>query len=114
MLSYPVFLNIFLGLAIILLFIFYQRKVDDFKKAREEIEAVLEIRTKAKTRELEELAESLEEKVKERTRELQERVRELERFHQITVGRELKLIKFKEEIKRLEGGLKKLHRKGRN
>ena len=107
MLSYPVFLNIFLGLAIILLFIFYQRKVDDFKKAREEIEAVLEIRTKAKTRELEELAESLEEKVKERTRELQERVRELERFHQITVGRELKLIELKKELKKIKEELEK-------
>jgi len=99
---YPLFLNIVLGIVIILLFIFYQGRVKALKKAREEIEAVLQIRTQARTRELRELAESLEEKVKERTKELKARVDELERFQRLTVGRELKMVALKREIKRLK------------
>lgn len=105
---YPLFLNIFLGVVIILLFIFYQRRVKELKKARKESEAVLEIRTKARTRELRELTKSLEDRVKERTRELQERVNELEKFHRLTVGRELKIIELKKESKRLKKEMEKL------
>jgi len=72
MFSYNFYLNIFLIFLIILLFIFYQRKVNDLKKAREEVEIILAIRTKARTRALNELARSLEEKVKRRTKELEE------------------------------------------
>jgi len=72
MFSYNFYLNIFLIFLIILLFIFYQRKVSDLKKAREEVEVILAIRTKARTRALNELARSLEEKVKRRTKELEE------------------------------------------
>ncbi len=72
MFSYNFYLNIFLIFLIILLFIFYQRKVNDLKKARKEVEIILEIRTKARTRALNELARSLEEKVKRRTKELEE------------------------------------------
>lgn len=48
------------------------------------------------------LQENLEEKIKERTKELQERVEELEKFHKLTVGRELKMIELKKKIKELE------------
>jgi hypothetical protein len=85
--------------------------------AQEEIDAMratLEIKVKARTRELEELTQTLEEKVKERTKELQEktielqeRVAELEKFHKLTVGRELKMIELKEEIKKLKEELEK-------
>jgi len=57
--------------------------------------------------EIKKLQEGLEDKVEERTKELQERVNELEKIHKFTVGRELKLIELKEEIKRLEDELKK-------
>lgn len=71
-------------------------------KALEESKATLEIRVRARTRELEELTVSLEQKVKERTKELQDRLEELERIHRLTVGRELKMIELKEEIKKLK------------
>ena len=50
------------------------------------------------------LQENLEKKVKKRTKELQERVEELERFHKLTVGRELKMVELKEEIENLKKG----------
>lgn len=49
--------------------------------------------------EFKKLQESLEEKVRERTQELQKRVGELEKFHKITVGRELKMIELKKALR---------------
>lgn len=49
------------------------------------------------------LQKTLEKKVKQRTKELQERIDELEKFHKLAVGRELKMIELKEEIKKLKG-----------
>jgi len=76
--------------------------VKELKKAHEEVGAVLEIRTKARTRELKELAEGLEGKVERRTKEIQEKMADLERFQRLAVGRELKMIELKEEIKKLK------------
>jgi methyl-accepting chemotaxis protein len=78
--------------------------VDRLKLAQEALQEdkkVLEIKVKARTNELEELNTGLDEKVKERTRELQERVEELERFHRLTVGRELKMLELKKENEKL-------------
>jgi PAS domain S-box-containing protein len=58
--------------------------------------------------EIKALQESLEEKVRERTKELQEKIKELEKFHKLAVGRELKMIELKEEIKRLKRELEKI------
>ena len=68
----------------------------------EESKVVLQIKVKARTRELEELAKSLEGKVKTRTKELEKRLSELERFHKLTVGRELKMMDLKKEIERMK------------
>jgi len=65
----------------------------------EESKNVLEVRVKARTRELQELNKNLEGKVRERTKELQKRLDELERFHRLTVGRELKMIELKKELR---------------
>lgn len=79
--------------------------------ALEEAKTVLEIKVKARTRELKELTEGLDEQVKERTKELQERVAELERFQKLVVGRELKMIELKKEIKKLKKKLEEMKNK---
>ncbi len=88
-------------------FIDYEKKLEQEVKEKtkelEEAKSVLEIKVKARTQELEELARNLDEKVKERTKELQNRVDELERFHKLTIGRELKMVELKREIERLKG-----------
>jgi len=66
-------------------------------------------RLEKKIEELEKAKAGLEERVKERTRKLQEKVEELERFHKLAVGRELKMIELKKEVKEL----KKKREKGR-
>jgi len=86
-----------------------QRYYSNLLEIQDEIETArttLEIKVKARTEELEELAESLDEKVKEKTKELQERLEELEKFHRLAVGRELRMINLKKEIKKLKEELK--------
>lgn len=78
------------------------KEIRESHLALQEAKIVLEIKVKARTRELEELTKSLDEKVKRRTKELQEKITELERFHKLTVGRELKMVELKEEIEKLE------------
>lgn len=65
----------------------------------EDVKAVLEIKVKARTRQLAEIAAELEKKVKERTKELKEKIDEMEKFQKFTVGRELKMIELKKKIK---------------
>jgi len=52
--------------------------------------------------ELKKLQLSLEKKVEERTKELKKRVEELEKIQKITVGRELKMVELKKQIRKLE------------
>lgn len=94
-----------------------QKKIERLQKTQKiltEERASLEVRVNAKTKELLEEREGLGEKIKERTKELEEggkelskRIVELERFHKVAVGRELKMRALKKEIEKLEKALKK-------
>ena len=82
-----------------------KQKTRELQKAYEKARnarKVLEIRVKARTKQLNELTEQREEVIKQRTKELQEKIEELGRFHKLAVGRELKMIELKEEIKNLK------------
>jgi len=79
-------------------------------EAQEELEttrAVLEIKVRARTQELEERARLLDLEVKKRTEELQQKIKELERFNRLAIGRELRMIQLKKEIKKLKEELQK-------
>ncbi|MBL7142302.1 MAG: hypothetical protein ISS83_01365 [Candidatus Pacebacteria bacterium] len=89
-----------------------RKKQEKLIKAQEEIEEakdVLEIKVDARTRELQELTKEQEGTIQERTREIQEKLEDMERFQKLSVGRELKMIELKKEIKRLEEKLKEIH-----
>jgi PAS domain S-box-containing protein len=50
----------------------------------------------------------MEKEIKAKTKDLEEKINELERFQKIAIGRELKMIKLKEEIEKLREELEKL------
>jgi len=84
--------------------------IEYLKKMHQEVEetkASLEIKIRARTRELKDLTDRQEEIIKDRTEEIQERVEELEKFRRLSVGRELKMIELKKEISRLKEILEK-------
>lgn len=79
---------------------------DEIEEVAHEFNKMTE-RLKESRKRIEEAKELLEVKVKERTKELQERIDELERFQKLTVGRELKMVELKKEIKKLREELEK-------
>ena len=83
------------------------KKLEKSHTALEEAKTVLEIKVNARTKELKELNENLDKRVKEKTKELTEKIEELERFQKLTIGRELKMIELKEEIKKHDEELEK-------
>ncbi len=90
-----------------------KRAKDALQKAHDE----LEIRVRERTAELAKTNEELRTEIAERKqaeeerakleKDLQKRVKELERFYDMAVGRELRMIELKDEIKRLESELKR-------
>lgn len=94
-----------IGLAANILTDLFRKRTEELSRTKtllEDSRAILEIKVKARTEELKELAASLDEQVKERTKELQEKLEELKKFQKLTVGRELKMIELKKEIKELK------------
>ena len=72
----------------------FNRMAKDLKKSRGE---------------LEDYSKHLEKKIMERTKDIQTKVDELERFKKVVVGRELKMIELKNEIKEINTKLKEGH-----
>jgi signal transduction histidine kinase len=106
-LSFIIWFTYLVLVSIIVIFI-TKRNYDfliDFSKMSQDAEdakMVLEIKVKARTGELEELAEGLEKKVSERTKELKNKIDEMEKFQKFTIGRELKMMELKKELKQLK------------
>lgn len=64
-----------------------------------DVRNIFEVRVRARTRELEELTGNLEQKVQERTEAMEEKMKELERFRRLAVGRELRMVELKKELR---------------
>ena len=82
-----------------------KRRSDELVETYEQLKdtkEILEVRVKARTRELEEFNQSLEQKIVKRTKELEEKVKELEKFQKFAVGREIKMVELKNELKKLK------------
>ncbi len=60
---------------------------------------------------LKKIQQEMEEKIRLSTQDLKEKIKELEEFHKIAIGRELKMIELKEEIKKLKEELERLKKK---
>jgi len=77
-------------------------KTEQLRKSFEEEEEsrkILEIRVKARTKELRELMDEQEGTIEQRTKELQKKIKELEAFRKVAVGRELKMIELKKALR---------------
>ncbi|MDD5634938.1 MAG: HAMP domain-containing protein [Candidatus Omnitrophica bacterium] len=77
--------------------------IDNIQKER----AILDIKIKERTKELEEAKAGLEKTVAQRTAELKEKLEDLKNINNLMVGRELKMIELKNEIEELKNKLNK-------
>lgn len=85
-----------------------REKVREALSQSQEMEKILKVRVRAKTRELRTLTEEQEETIDKRTEELKKRLEELEKFRKLTVGRELKMTELKKRNERLKQKLEEL------
>ena len=94
-----------IGIAANLFTDLFKKRTLELGKIRGELEeerATLEVKVKARTKELENLTKELEGKVQQRTKKLEEKMGELEKFNKLAIGRELKMIELKEEVEKLK------------
>jgi len=77
----------------------------------EKAENTVNIKVRARTKELEENIESLERKVKVRAKELQRMINEFEKFQRVGKERELEIIELKKALQKAQAGDKKLKEK---
>lgn len=76
----------------------FKNDAEENQKKLEQLNLVLESKVEERTKELEEIRNNLEALVEQRTAELQQKLIELERFRDLTVGRELKMIELKKKL----------------
>lgn len=74
-------------------------KLKNSKVLLEESKKILEIKVKARTKELAEINERLESQVEKRTRELKKKIEEYKKINKLTVGRELRMVELKKQLK---------------
>lgn len=101
-LLFPTILGKLFGFIIFITFLFIGYLL--IKSTQKEVKRKEEAEKLAQ--ELKELNKTLENRVEERTKELQQKVDDLEKFHKLTVGREIKMLELKKKIKELEERLK--------
>lgn len=78
-------------------------KVSERTQDLEKNKTELEIKVSERTSQLFDLNKNLEDEVQKRTTELKSKLLELKKFNKIAIGRELRMVELKEEIKRLKG-----------
>lgn len=106
---------------------FFNQAIDQIEKSRQEIERVnksleekvrqrtadledlnsgLEDKIQKRTTELEDLKISLETQVEERTKQLQKNLEEMDKFKELTIDRELKMVELKKELEKMRAEVK--------
>lgn len=83
-------------------------EIKDYQEEVKEQRNILEIKVNARTRELGEMNEKLEKDVKERTAELEKKLEENEKINKLMIGRELRMIELKEDLRRARERIDKL------
>ena len=110
---YPIFTFYLIAIATNIPTGFLKKKTRELSKTKIDLEKerkTLEDKVEERTRELNKQKMVLEDRVHERTQDLQERVNQLESFHRLATGRELKMVELKEEIKEKEETIERLKR----
>jgi hypothetical protein len=79
-----------------------RRELAEAQEKTEQVNIALEEKVKERTKELESMAKNLEEEVGQRTQELEKKLKELEKTNKLMIGREIKMIELKKEIKELK------------
>ncbi len=84
------------------------KDLNNIKEKQAEEKDVLEVKVRARTRELNELNKNLEKEIEKRTEEMQRKLREFEKMSKLMVGREMKMIELKKNLEEAEKEIERL------
>lgn len=87
-----------------------QQQARELQEDLAEAKIVLDIRVKAKTRQLKEEALVFESKFEQRAKQLKEKIIEFEGFQKLMVGRELKMVELKSLLEQAKSKIAQLER----